>query len=145
MGMTKAYTTDIAATVKVSNILADTELDTCPMPGGHYYIFGRHDRTTYLEAELQLNARVAGSLKGEDLPVNVGVGGPKKPDDHILTLDAAGGDSILISLTETGGSGCAAPSIRGEFEELTPQELAAIKQALGGGRRAVGYRRGGLR
>lgn len=145
MSMVKAYTAQVAAGAKVPNILADTELESAPAPGGHYHVFGRHAASP--AGILQLSARVAGELKGEDLPINIGSGGPKKPDDHIITVDAAPGDPVLISITEVGGSAASDPSIRIEFEELTPAEIEELRRAFvasrGGGRgrgRALGLR-----
>jgi hypothetical protein len=145
MSMVKAYTAQVAAGAKVSNILADTELERAPAPGGHFHVFGRHAAAP--AGIIQLNARVAGELKGEDLPINIGSGGPKKPDDHIITVDAAPGDPVLISITEIGGAAACDPSIRVEFEELTPAELEELRRAFtasrGGGRgrgRALGLR-----
>ncbi len=143
MSMVKAYTAQVAAGAKVGNVLADTELEKAPPPGGHYHVFGRHAAAP--AGIVQLNARVAGELVGEDLPVNIGTGGPKKPDDHIITLDAAPGDPVIITLQETGGAAACDPSIRIEFEELTPAELEEMRRAFaasrGGGRgRGLGRR-----
>ena len=144
MSMVKAYTAQVAAGAKVPNILADTELERAPAPGGHFHVFGRHAASP--AGILQLSARVAGELKAEDLPLNIGSGGPIKPDDHIITLDAAPGDPVLVSITEVGGAAASDPSIRVEFEELTAGEIEELRRAFvarGGGRgrgRALGRR-----
>jgi len=126
MSMVKAFTTAVTKSAKVANILADTELATCPPPGGHYHVFGRHAASAGV---IQLSARVAGKLVAEDLPINVEAGGPKKPDDHIITLDAAAGDPVIITLKEDGTC-TTTPSIRIEFEELTAEEVARIQAAM---------------
>lgn len=136
MSMVKAYVAAIASGAKVKNILADTELVSCPTPGGHYHVFGRYATGG---GALELTARVAGELCGEDLPINIGDGGPVKPDDHIITLDAAPGDAIIIAIKNTGTPACSStPSIRIEFEELTAAEIAQIRQSLQGARRRPG-------
>lgn len=133
MSMVKAYVAGLADGAKVPNILSDTELATCPRPGGHYYVFGRS--TEDGECALTLSARVGGKLVAEDLPINWGSGGPKKPDDHIVTLDAAAGDTVLISLSQSAGTCTTYPSIRVEFVELTPAEIQQIVAMVRGGRR----------
>ncbi len=118
---TVAYTTAVAASGRVDNILAGSILATAP-GFGYYHIFGRHAAGG--GGALQLSGNVAGELEADRLPMNIAAGAPVKPDDHVCTLQVATGDTVLVSLVEVAGF-LTTPSIRVEFQELTPQQLRA--------------------
>ena len=120
MPIVRAYTTQVPLSTKVTDIFGGTELESAPGPG-RFRIYARHAAA---QGSLVLSAKLGKSLEGEDVPMNVGAGAPVKPDDHVLDVDAAPGERLLLSLEETAGT-ATDPSVRLEFEQFSPQEIQA--------------------
>ena len=119
----RAYTTDVPISTEVTDIFGGTELESAPGPG-RFRIYATAELVA-TGGTLVLSARLGSSVKADKLPINGSGVAPVKPDDHIIDIDAAPGERLIVTLEETAGT-ATLPNIRLEFEEFSRQELEAM-------------------
>lgn len=114
----RAYTTQVPLSTEVRDIFGGTEIESAPGPG-RFRIYGRHAAAA---GTVVLSARLGSDVRADKLPMNVAAGAPIKPDDHIIDIDSAPGERLIVTLEETAGT-ATIPNVRVEFEEFSRQEL----------------------
>ena len=107
------------------------ELNTIWIGTNHYYWFTRicnnKGEDLYPEFWKRVDERgpVAGQLMSSRLSRIYGYQITYTPDDHIIDIDAAPGERLIVTLEETAGV-ATLPSVRLEFEEFSREELLAM-------------------
>lgn len=118
----------IAGAFTSKDLLAGTDLDPIPT-FGTLFIYGRSTL-----ADVLLSARTSRTRQLNGIPLTVDTGNPKKPDDHVGTInDLFDGAKVIIDAQNTNAA-ANVPSIRFEFLEMSEAELeqAAVEAGVFG-------------